>query len=331
MKSQKTSPLFQLACAAASPCRGLSLILLLVIVGVCAPLCAQDHAGDNIETFCEGDNACIPDSLVFRWDENNEAVLVLDSVGQDLSATVFLDTRSEGVTSWSYGLRHDPAVLTLLAGDCTDDREGFICGTDAADRAVEPFYNYSEVVGSEQGSEVGFISAVVLSFVAPAHLEAERFNSLAKLTYRVGEIPPGGTMVRFVADELRLVPDSPAVGIQIEVGGGGGMPSTLVHGKLELPFAGFLRGDVNDSGALEVTDAINFLTWMFLGGSAPGCMDAADADNNGTLGLSDGINILTFLFGGGDALPKAGLLGSGCAPDPEGEEDGLLCESYSNC
>ena len=88
---------------------------------------------------------------------------------------------------------------------------------------------------------------------------------------------------------------------------------------------------MNDSGALEVTDAINFLTWMFLGGPAPGCMDAADADNNGTLGLSDGINILTFLFGGGDALPEAGLLGNGCAPDPEGEDDGLLCESYSNC
>ncbi len=196
---------------------------------------------------------------------------------------------------------------------------------------MAPFYNYSEIVGSEQGSEVGFISAVVLSFVAPAHLEAERFNSLARLTYRVGEIPPEGTLVRFVADELRPVPDSPAVGIQIEVGGGGGAPSTLVHGKLEIPFTGFLRGDVNDSGALEVTDAINFLTWMFLGGPPPGCMDAADADNNGTLGLSDGINILTFLFGGGDALPEAGLLGNGCAPDPEGEDDGLLCESYSNC
>ena len=331
MKSQKTPPLFQFASAAASPCRGLSLILLLVIVGVCVPLCAQDNTQDNVETFCEGDNTCVPDSLVFRWDENNEGVLVVEGVGQDLSATVFLDTRSEGVTSWSYGLRHDPAVLTLLEGDCTDDLEGFICGTDAADRAVAPFYNYSEIVGSEQGSEVGFISAVVLSFVAPAHLEAERFNSLARLTYRVGEIPPGGTMVRFVADELRPVPDSPAVGIQIEVGGGGGAPSTLVHGKLEIPFTGFLRGDVNDSGALEVTDAINFLTWMFLGGPAPGCMDAADADNNGTLGLSDGINILTFLFGGGDALPEGGLLGDGCAPDPEGEDDGLLCESYSNC
>ena len=211
MKSQETPSLFQFACAAASPCRSLSFLLLLVIAGVCAPLDAQD----NVETFCEGDNTCVPDSLVFRWDENNEAVLVVESVGQDLSATVFLDTRSEGVTSWSYGLRHDPAVLTLLEGDCTDDLEGFICGTDAADRAVAPFYNYSEVVGSEQGSEVGFISAVVLSFVAPAHLEAGRFNSLARLTYRVGEIPPGGTMVRFVADELRPVPDSPAVGIQI--------------------------------------------------------------------------------------------------------------------
>ena len=182
MKSQETPSLFQFACAAASPCRSLSFLLLLVIAGVCAPLDAQDNTQDNVETFCEGDNACIPDSLVFRWDENNEAVLVVEGVGQDLSATVFLDTRSEGVTSWSYGLRHDPAVLTLLEGDCTDDLEGFICGTDAADRAVAPFYNYSEVVGSEQGSEVGFISAVVLSFVAQAHLEAERFNSLARLT-----------------------------------------------------------------------------------------------------------------------------------------------------
>jgi len=331
MKSQKNLPLLQFTCTAASPCRSLPFLLLLMIAGVCAPLYAQDNALDNVETLCEGDDACVPDSLVFRWDENNEAVLVVEGEGQDLSATVFLDTRSEGVTSWSYGLRHDPAVLTLLAGDCTDEREGFICGTDAADRAVAPFYNYSEIVGSEQGSEVGFISAVVLSFVAPAHLEAERFNSLARLTYRVGEIPPEGTMVRFVADELRPVPDSPAVGIQIEVGGGGGAPSTLVHGKLEIPFAGFQRGDVNDSGVLEVTDAIIFLTWMFLGGPAPGCMDAADADNNGTLGLSDGINILTFLFGGGDALPEDGLLGNGCAPDPEGDDDGLLCESYTNC
>ena len=326
MKSQKTPPLFQLACAAASPCRGLSLILLLVIVGVCAPLCAQD----NVETFCEGDNACIPDSLVFRWDENNEAVLVLDSVGQDLSATVFLDTHSEGVTSWSYGLRHDPAVLTLLENDCDEERIGFLCGTDAAEYVVDPFYNLSAIVGEAEGSEAGFISAVILSFVAPAHLPVGQLNSIAKLTYRVGTVPGTGTMVRFVADELRPMPESPAVGVAIEVGAGGGGPQTVVHGRLDVPFVAFRRGDVNDSGALEVTDAINFLTWMFLGGTAPACMDAADADNNGRLGLSDAINVLVFLFGG-DAPPGPATVGGGCEADPEGDDDGLLCESYTNC
>ena len=335
MKTQKLIPQFTSAGAAVP--LSLFVFVFLFLAAVCAPTCAQDNGAnengalDNVETFCEGDNGCVPDSLVFRWDENNESVLVVETAGQELSATVFLDTRSEGVTSWSYGLRHDPEVLTLLASDCLDDREGFICGTDAADRAVEPFYNYSQVVGEDQGSEAGFISAVVLSFVAPAHLEVERFNSLARLTYSVGEVPPGGTLVRFTAGELRPLPKSPPVGLQIEVGGGGGFPSTVVHGKLDVPFVSFFRGDVNDSGALEVTDAINFLSWMFLGAPPPGCMDAADADNSGNLGLSDAINILTFLFGGGDGPPKDGMLGSGCGPDPEGDDDGLICESYSNC
>lgn len=326
MRPQKIIPLFHLVGAAAS--RPLSLLFFLLISAAFAPIRAQD----NIEIFCEGENLCVPDSLVFRWDENNESVLVVgDDAEGDLAATVFLDTRSNGVTSWSFGLRHDPEVLTLLDTSCTDDQLRFICGTDAAEQLVEPFYLYSQVVGPDQGSEAGFISAVVLSFVAPAHLPADRLNSLAKLTYRPGEIPSEGTMVRFSEGELRPLPESPAVGIQIEVGFDSGGPATLEHGKLEIPFTSFVRGDVNDSGLLEVTDAINLLNWMFLGGLTPTCMDAADADDNGQLGLSDGINILIFLFGGGAAPADPGVLGGGCERDPDGEDDGLLCEVYTSC
>ena len=327
MKPQEFSPL--LNSPRASIARGLCLLVFLVISGACASSFAQDHA----EIFCEGEDSCVPDSFVFRWDENGESVLVLDGEEGELAATVFLDTRSDMVMGWFYGLRHDPAALTLLGNECGEERIGFLCGTDAAEYVVEPFYNHSAVVGEAEGSEAGFISAVILSFVAPAHLPAGRLNSIAKLTYRVGTVPGTGTMVRFVADELRTLPESPTVGVVIEVGGdggGGGSPQTVVHGRLEVPFVAFRRGDVNDSGALEVTDAINFLTWMFLGGSAPACMDAADADNNGRLGLSDAINVLVFLFGG-DAPPGPATVGGGCEADPEGDDDGLLCESYTNC
>ena len=324
MKPQEFGPL--LNSPRASSARGRCLLVFLVISGAYASSFAQDHA----EIFCEGEDSCVPDSFVFRWDENGESVLVLDGEEGELAATVFLDTRSDMVMGWFYGLRHDPAVLTLLENDCDEERIGFLCGTDAAEYVVDPFYNLSAVVGEAEGSEAGFISAVILSFVAPAHLPAGRLNSIAKLTYRVGTVPGTGTMVRFVADELRTLPESPTVGVAIEVGADGGGPQTVVHGRLEVPFVAFRRGDVNDSGALEVTDAINFLTWMFLGGTAPACMDAADADNNGRLGLSDAINVLVFLFGG-DAPPGPATVGGGCEADPEGDDDGLLCESYTNC
>ena len=59
-------------------------------------------------------------------------------------------------------------------------------------------------------------------------------------------------------------------------------------------------------------------------------MDAADTDNSGRLDLSDAINILVFLFGG-DLPPGPALLGEGCIEDREGKADGVSCESSASC
>ena len=90
----------------------------------------------------------------------------------------------------------------------------------------------------------------------------------------------------------------------------------------------FVRGDPNGDGSINMTDVISTLNFLFLGGSTPGCLDAADADNNGVVQLTDGISILNFLFlGTGPAT-----LGIGCEVYPEDEaEDNLFCESYTNC
>jgi hypothetical protein len=65
----------------------------------------------------------------------------------------------------------------------------------------------------------------------------------------------------------------------------------------------FRRGDADASGAVNITDAEYTLNYLFLGGPAPSCLDAADADDSGDLNITDPIHTLTFLFLGGSTMP----------------------------
>jgi len=65
----------------------------------------------------------------------------------------------------------------------------------------------------------------------------------------------------------------------------------------------FVRGDSNDDGTTDVSDASFTLGHLFLGGAAPRCDDAADANDDGVLDVTDPIATLTSLFLGGAPLP----------------------------
>ena len=65
----------------------------------------------------------------------------------------------------------------------------------------------------------------------------------------------------------------------------------------------FIRGDPDGNGAVQLTDGIFILNFLFLGGDSPSCFEAADADDNGSIQMTDGIYILNFLFLGGAAMP----------------------------
>jgi hypothetical protein len=84
----------------------------------------------------------------------------------------------------------------------------------------------------------------------------------------------------------------------------------------------FLRGDVDGSGSTNLTDAIAALSFLFLGGAAPGCSDAADVDDDGTITITDPIQLLGYLFLGGDSprppFPEPGV-------DPTGDD--LACSA----
>ncbi len=93
----------------------------------------------------------------------------------------------------------------------------------------------------------------------------------------------------------------------------------------------FRRGDANGDGSLDLADAVFTLAYLFTGGPASDCPDAADSDDNGRIELADPIAALGTLFLGRASLPEPvdcgcdlttdELLGCSSSPcDPTGEE-----------
>ncbi len=79
---------------------------------------------------------------------------------------------------------------------------------------------------------------------------------------------------------------------------GGFDHSAIMAAELPLPGADDV-GDVNQDGQIDVTDVINILNYLFLGGWQPR-RRLADADANGAIDLSDAMVILRYLFLGGN-------------------------------
>ena len=82
----------------------------------------------------------------------------------------------------------------------------------------------------------------------------------------------------------------------------------------------FVRGEVNRDGQIDLSDGVTILLVLFAGLANPGCDDAMDTDDTGTLEITDAIRLLQFLFLGG-VPPAAPFPGVGEDPTP----DGLSC------
>lgn len=80
----------------------------------------------------------------------------------------------------------------------------------------------------------------------------------------------------------------------------------------------FWRGDSNGDGAINITDAVSILAFLFTGGVEPGCKDAADANDDGSLNITDAIFVLGYLFLGGEGPPAPGF--HVCGADPTADQ-----------
>ena len=99
----------------------------------------------------------------------------------------------------------------------------------------------------------------------------------------------GDYVYRLTVDDAQAVANTDSAMVKVSV--------------LEDPAPQFIRSDANGDGKVNITDGIFVLNFLFLGGPAPPCTDAADSDDSAALNLTDGIFTLNFLFLGGPAPP----------------------------
>ena len=88
----------------------------------------------------------------------------------------------------------------------------------------------------------------------------------------------------------------------------------------------FRRGECNDDGQVDVSDASCILNWQFLGGPAPGCLAATNTNGDSGSDIADAIYLLSSLFLGGPA-PAPPF--PGCGPGTKADT-ALGCE-VSTC
>ncbi len=88
----------------------------------------------------------------------------------------------------------------------------------------------------------------------------------------------------------------------------------------------FIRGDVNQDGAIDIGDPVSTLQALFVSGTLPSCLDAMDANDDGAVDTSDAIFEFSWLFSFGPPLP-APFPGCGLDATP----DFLDCLAFAIC
>lgn len=85
----------------------------------------------------------------------------------------------------------------------------------------------------------------------------------------------------------------------------------------------YKRGDANDDGQQDLSDAVFILAFVFTGGSPALCLDAADSNQDGFIDLADGVYLLSYIFQNTVAPP---------APFLSCDKVLVLgCETYLSC
>lgn len=103
---------------------------------------------------------------------------------------------------------------------------------------------------------------------------------------------------------------------------GFGSPVLVFHNEYE----GFLRGDSNLDGSVNLSDPLELLGTLFSQGAPLLCADAADVNDDGVVNLTDPVALIHAVFGAGPPVPQpSGTCGFDSTPDS------LPCDVRYSC
>lgn len=260
-------------------------------------------------------------------EETDDLVAIGDAIGspgEEVKIPVYL-TSSIPVTAVQLVVEYDPAILEISS----DSRVSLSFeGT-----FYEQFFGKWYTVRDDRGGSSSFRydRDSVLGYLTPRPDKGLFTVAIAgHILFQGFEVPPGET-ARIAWIRAKVSPD--AVGETVvslnPTNGPDGQGVGPYRMRNEITYDGnaryvsfipktepgifrvaivgdvtfFIRGDSNRDAAINIADPIYLLNYLFRGGDALSCPDAADANDDGALDIADAISLLNFLFLGGAPPP----------------------------
>ena len=209
--------------------------------------------------------------------------------GETLTSSVILE-HSAVANGWMLAICHDETTLALDSFDLG------AAGATVNNGSPPEFFD-------QQSTSNGWFHGVVITLQGGEFLPAGT-HELATATY---------TALRSGESELCPcdLPLMPVLSTFIVYGGASIAPE-FTCGEVTVS-DGFIRGDANADGGVDVGDAVEILNGLFGGSSAP-CLEAADVNADAVVDIADPIALLAYLFAGGippsAPFPECGAVGS---------------------
>ncbi len=73
------------------------------------------------------------------------------------------------------------------------------------------------------------------------------------------------------------------------------------HNLVATELGGFICGDVNGNGAINILDITYLIAYLYQGGPGPGPLASADVNGNGAVNILDITHLIAYLYQGGPA------------------------------
>ena len=261
--------------------------------------------------------------------------------GQSVTVGIGLDNQPEKVTGFSFGVKHDATKLSI---DTVTVAAGL---QDALGIGVQPDSRFFVLDRNPVGAS-GFTVAMILStdkasVAIPAGLDHPIFDVKYK-------IAAGATATAKVDISGDLSNTTRRVEVILDVNNGTskkpvGAPAPVTSATITIQTgpAPFLRGDMNQSNRLEVTDAILILDYLFSGSQLPAgassrtnCLVAINFDgstgkgaqgveDSSDLDLTDALALLQYVFQKGPP-PLAPF--PNCGQPTQTVDPGIECKQF---